>query len=270
MKHVSREWLLAGDATFTIEVPAALVEHHDYRPHYTYRVQRVPAKGDYPESIFVKLLTGPDNTSSFTYLGKLDEFTGQVRTTAKSAKLDGTTPHKLLNRILARVWGGDHDAYESHGFRTHHEGRCGRCGRKLTTPESVERGIGPECWELLGNAARLAIAPDAVESDEQAARSGKFNVPADPDAYRDPAQDDDSSGEPSLVTAYWKRTGPRESASAVFASDLHLRAGQFPDTIETGDDVYVRGSEVYASDGELEAVLYASRVTKRTLTVHND
>jgi Family of unknown function (DUF6011) len=26
-----------------------------------------------------------------------------------------------------------------------HEGRCGRCGRKLTVPESIARGIGPEC-----------------------------------------------------------------------------------------------------------------------------
>lgn len=27
----------------------------------------------------------------------------------------------------------------------HHCGKCGRCGRKLTNPESIARGIGPEC-----------------------------------------------------------------------------------------------------------------------------
>jgi hypothetical protein len=27
----------------------------------------------------------------------------------------------------------------------HHENHCGRCGRTLTVPESVERGIGPDC-----------------------------------------------------------------------------------------------------------------------------
>jgi len=27
----------------------------------------------------------------------------------------------------------------------HHEGRCGRCNRKLTVPESIENGLGPEC-----------------------------------------------------------------------------------------------------------------------------
>ena len=31
------------------------------------------------------------------------------------------------------------------GFEFWHEGKCGRCGRKLTVPESIEAGIGPEC-----------------------------------------------------------------------------------------------------------------------------
>jgi hypothetical protein len=26
-----------------------------------------------------------------------------------------------------------------------HEGRCGRCGRKLTVPDSIAIGIGPDC-----------------------------------------------------------------------------------------------------------------------------
>ena len=30
-----------------------------------------------------------------------------------------------------------------------HEGRCGRCGRKLTVPESIEAGYGPECINLV-------------------------------------------------------------------------------------------------------------------------
>lgn len=30
------------------------------------------------------------------------------------------------------------------------EGKCGRCARRLTTPESVQLGFGPECAKLLG------------------------------------------------------------------------------------------------------------------------
>jgi hypothetical protein len=26
-----------------------------------------------------------------------------------------------------------------------HEGRCGRCGRRLTVPDSIASGYGPEC-----------------------------------------------------------------------------------------------------------------------------
>jgi hypothetical protein len=36
------------------------------------------------------------------------------------------------------------------GYKIHHEGRCGKCGRLLTVPESVETGIGPECAKRMG------------------------------------------------------------------------------------------------------------------------
>jgi hypothetical protein len=29
-----------------------------------------------------------------------------------------------------------------------HEGSCARCGKKLTVPESIESGFGPECVKL--------------------------------------------------------------------------------------------------------------------------
>jgi hypothetical protein len=31
-----------------------------------------------------------------------------------------------------------------------HTGRCGRCGRWISTPNSIDRGIGPECYKILG------------------------------------------------------------------------------------------------------------------------
>lgn len=32
-----------------------------------------------------------------------------------------------------------------------HEGKCGMCGRKLTVPESIKNGIGPECKNKILN-----------------------------------------------------------------------------------------------------------------------
>lgn len=142
LPRVTREFILAGDAIFTVETPEL--------QHYTYRVEYQPAGERFPQAWFVKILTGPDNGSDYTYLGKLDDFTGQVKTTAKSSMTADAFPVRLLNRILARIWGDDHDAFERFGYRVHHEGKCGRCARRLTTPESVQLGFGPECAKLIG------------------------------------------------------------------------------------------------------------------------
>ncbi len=139
--RVGKDFLLAGKATFTIRTPDA--------GHRTYRVVRKEATGQWPETFFAYLMTGSENDSdsSYTYLGKLDPFTGQVVPTAKSGWREKETPWhvRLLNRVLARVWSFDHAAFERHGYRLSHAGKCGRCGRTLTVPASIESGIGPEC-----------------------------------------------------------------------------------------------------------------------------
>ena len=35
-------------------------------------------------------------------------------------------------------------------FVVRHDGRCGRCGRQLTVPSSIDKGIGPECATKMG------------------------------------------------------------------------------------------------------------------------
>lgn len=37
------------------------------------------------------------------------------------------------------------------GFEFWHEGRCARCSRRLTVPESISSGFGPECIKLAGS-----------------------------------------------------------------------------------------------------------------------
>jgi hypothetical protein len=141
--RVGREFILAGDARFTIEKPDG--------SHRTYRVKYREANGNFKETWFVSLLTGSDNDAdgSYTYIGVLDDFTGQVRVTKASPYPLNDGPVFLLNRVLARIWADDHETVERAGYRVHHEGRCGRCGHVLTVPESIERGIGPECWSKM-------------------------------------------------------------------------------------------------------------------------
>jgi Family of unknown function (DUF6011) len=140
---VSKEFITAGNATFTIKEPDGT--------HHTFKVEHVEAKDGWAESWFVKLLTGPDNENSYTYVGKLDLFTFQVNTTKKSERFKESRFLKVLNRVLARIACDDHAAYERHGWKVHHEGKCCKCGRKLTTPESVTLGIGPECIKNFPN-----------------------------------------------------------------------------------------------------------------------
>ncbi len=146
---VSKEFVLAGDAIFTIELPPGKFDVE----HYTFRVQKTEANDRWDESWFVKMLTGPQNTKDYSYLGRLLPWEGQVELTRRSRMTAESLPFRLLNRILARIWAEDHTAYEQHGYKTHHEGKCGRCGRVLTVPESIKNGIGPECIKIMAGAA---------------------------------------------------------------------------------------------------------------------
>jgi len=81
-------------------------------------------------------------------MGLLNPANGRVKLTANSKVTDKSWSLRLLRRCLACVW-TDQDISE-HGFELMHEGRCGRCGRPLTRPESIQSGIGPICATLGG------------------------------------------------------------------------------------------------------------------------
>jgi hypothetical protein len=135
-------FILAGKATFTLQGKEA---------RFTYRVSRKEAEpgsryGNAP-TYFVGLLSGPDNTADYRYVGILDTATGYVRLTRNSKLAPSAPSVKALHWALPKVWAG---AAMPPSFSIHHEGRCGRCGRELTVPESVETGIGPDCAEQMG------------------------------------------------------------------------------------------------------------------------
>jgi len=133
---LSSTFVLGGKAVFTVSNPSGV--------RYTYRVKA--SKGPNPK-FFAQLLAGPDNTSDYVYLGVVDTFSGSVRLTEKSRMTGDSLPVKVLRWSLGKCWqGGD----LPEGYSIHHEGCCGRCGRALTVPESVESGFGPECIKLVG------------------------------------------------------------------------------------------------------------------------
>jgi hypothetical protein len=103
---------------------------------------------------FVSLLSGPDNNADYTYLGSIKGIptleTGPTfMLTAKSRMNADSAPVKAAKYLCDRVLRHPEAALPE-GLQIRHEGKCGCCGRKLTVPESIDRGIGPECWEKMG------------------------------------------------------------------------------------------------------------------------
>lgn len=125
------QFIRGGNATFTITSKAT-------GKRFTYRVRR--PKADPTAPLFASLLTGPDNETSYTYIGIVSE-TG-LRATRGSKVSTDAPGFRALEWFIRHL---DTDQVDMC-----HEGRCGRCGRKLTVPESVASGFGPECLGKTG------------------------------------------------------------------------------------------------------------------------
>ena len=102
--------------------------------HRTVKVQTQKDDADFmPGKRLLSMLVGPDNTSSYKSFGVLhDDYIQLWRT------CDGPIFRWLANFLLDPTKFADK-------VEVNFEGRCRRCGRQLTTPESVETGIGPIC-----------------------------------------------------------------------------------------------------------------------------
>jgi hypothetical protein len=125
-----REFLTAGNATVTLRSIKT-----DTR--FTYKITQCDNK---PDLFFIALMSGPDNENSFRYLGTLRDPLRYAH--GRKSKV---SPEHASNKAFA--WFVSKVAADTlpDQIEVWHEGRCGRCNRKLTVPESVERGFGPEC-----------------------------------------------------------------------------------------------------------------------------
>jgi hypothetical protein len=123
-------FITAGNAHFT------LVSKQTGK-RYTYRVRR----GEQPNSpLFASVLYGQDNASDYRYVGVVRD--GQLAFTAKSKVTCDDPRGAGLQWALGKMaTKGEIPAQ----LEVWHEGRCGRCARRLTDPASISRGLGPEC-----------------------------------------------------------------------------------------------------------------------------
>lgn len=144
-----RQFILAGNSTFTVRSKKTGCR-------FTFKVKRTkgePSQGwTNNPSWFVLGLTGPNNETDFRYLGllrgpavrsgRMDWFPDRHNRVDPSAPIQRAWQWVMAGMVRADTFNSDKFLHRTEFW---HEGRCGRCGRKLTDPESIARGIGPDC-----------------------------------------------------------------------------------------------------------------------------
>lgn len=93
--------------------------------------------------IWISVLTGEDNVGAYEFLGTVwPSANGYSLRRSPKSRIGEDAPSFRAVMWLCKALNGASDIEQAEVW---HEGRCGRCGRVLTVPESVESGFGPEC-----------------------------------------------------------------------------------------------------------------------------
>ena len=127
--------------TMVKEGPATLtIENSESGNWFTYKLFKPDENKDF---YFVRVLNGPDNTKNYMYIGSISN--GQFRHTEKSR----VQTSSLSFRVFASVFQGMQQGNLPTKIKLYRNNYCGKCGRKLTVPQSITNGIGPECLKML-------------------------------------------------------------------------------------------------------------------------
>ena len=105
---------------------------------FTYKVLKHKTDDIY----FVNVLTSPDTYTFFgTYRNGQFRHSPKARISAEaqSVKVFQFVITKLATNTLSNL------------IEIYHDGRCGKCGKRLTTPNSIQYGYGPECIRFISN-----------------------------------------------------------------------------------------------------------------------
>ena len=131
-----KDFIFAGNATITLESKTT-------GNWYTYKIQQSKAK---PTLDYIRRLSGSDNDADYAYIGCVysdSEYFSPVK------PYNAADKELWPKSIFVIAWLFKHIDNCTDLINVYHEGKCCRCGRKLTTPESIQLGIGPECRRMV-------------------------------------------------------------------------------------------------------------------------
>lgn len=118
-------FITAGRAYFTLRSTKT-------GTRFTYKAKQPKDKSPIQ---FISVLDGHD----YLYAGMLKN--GKFGPTAKTKVDINSKPFQALDWSIQNVMAG----HVPTTLEFWHEGKCACCGRRLTDPTSIARGIGPEC-----------------------------------------------------------------------------------------------------------------------------
>lgn len=130
--------LLAGKAIVTLKNTTT-------DNHFTYKIKQASNRdGSASDRFFVSVLSGPDNNTNYRYAG-LISMNNKSLTTTKNSKVGEDAPSfRVFRTVVNNLFAGSlEEKFPS--VQIWHEGKCCKCGKKLTDPDSLSRGLGPHC-----------------------------------------------------------------------------------------------------------------------------
>lgn len=129
-----KRFIFAGKAILTLESRRT-------GTWFTYKIRK--AKDNKESPYFVSVLTGKNNEFAYTYMGTIFNNNGHfvLRLTKNSKIGENSLSYKAFDFFFNLI--NKNLLHEE--INIYHKGVCCSCGRTLTTPESLKRGIGPFC-----------------------------------------------------------------------------------------------------------------------------
>lgn len=124
-----RDFIFAGNALFT-------VVNEDTKNHVTIKIKKHKDE----EIWFVSVL----DAGLYNTIGTLSIFLKtMVYKHSENSMISSNHRKVKVFRWFYTNFLDKQDKYPM--IKVYHHGKCGRCGKKLTTPNSIKEGIGPVC-----------------------------------------------------------------------------------------------------------------------------
>lgn len=125
-----RNFIFAGRAVFTLVSKIS-------KNRITYKLSGVQSSNN--DVVFVRVKS---NDNHWIYLGTI--FNKKNFVLSRKSKITQEAPSaKGIMWLVKVIVEKRQELLDKIEFW--HEGKCGKCGRKLTVPESIKLGLGPQC-----------------------------------------------------------------------------------------------------------------------------